>query len=448
MISCVLICLTVICLAVMFSAIFKRGFAQTVPLAVILDILIVYSAGLLGLARIGVYAALVISVICMLFAVFISIGGGDGKTLFFNVFSVGFVVFLITAVTVFVLSKDIVLDHTASDKYTLKTVYSLLSNGSFKGVPEAEGIAFPPGYAVFIYMFTALTGRVTDGNMLTGAGIFAIAMVLPVIGKVNWRNCFLALAAFPVSAAILFIGGNTFPVFNVLNADAGAILVFAMMLMTYMCCEQCGYVYWTLGLGSAMVCIIRPGGELLALLMFAIIIIDIAALGFFEVGELFAAPSKWISVVFYVLITTYGFSSWWIFAGRNKMGRLFESIQVTPERTLGFTGRLGQVFREFASGKAVLPYIIWIVIFAALCAGAALLSEGFWNKIRTGIQAVTVLIAFVGFLFTLAYAYTYIYSITTNVKETAGRYITAFIMAMLLFSVNLMVNRVKDKFFA
>ena len=448
MISCVLICLSVVFLAVMFSSIFRRGFAQTVPLAVILDILIVYSAGLLGLAKLGVYAALVFSAVGMLFSVFICIGGGEGRELFFNVFSVGFVVFLIAAAGIFMLTRDAALDHTVSDKYTLQTVYSLLSDGSFKNIPSAEGIAFPPGYAVFIYMFTALTGRVTDSSMLMGAGIFVLAMVIPVLGKINWRSCYLALAAFPLAASVLFIGGNTFPVYFVLNADAGTILVFAMMLITYMCCEQCGYVYWTLGFGSAMLCIMRPGAEFLVLLMLAVIIVDIAALGFFEVGELFAAPSKWISVVFYVLITAYGFSSWWIFCGRNRLGRLFESIQVTPERTLGFSGRLGQVFRAFTSGKAIMPYIIWLLVFVVICAGAALLSEGFWNKVRTGIQAVTVLLAFAAFLFILAYSYTYIYSITTNIKESADRYITAFIMAMLLFAVNMIVSRVKDKFFA
>jgi len=448
MISCILICLSVIFLTVMFSAIFRRGFAQTVPLAVILDVLIVYAAGLLGLAKIGVYAALIISVICVVFAVVISVGGGDGRALFFNVFSVGFAVFLITAAAVFVLSRNAALDHSFTDKYTLNTVQALISGGSFKDVPEAAGIAVPPGYAVFIYMFTALTGRVTDSNMLTGAGIFVIAMILPVLGKINWRKGYLALAAFPLAFAVLTIGGSRFPIYNALNADAGAILVFAMMLVTYMCCEQCGYVYWTLGLASAMLCIIRPGGELLAILMLVIIVIDIAALGFYEVGELFAAPSKWISVVFYFVVTAFAFASWWIFAGRNGLGRFFKSIQITPERDLGFSGRLGQVFKALFDGKTILPYVVWILIFLVICAGAALLAEGFWNRIRTGIQAVTVLMAFVLFLFILAFAYTYVYPITTNVKESVDWYITAFIIAMLLYSVNMIVNRFTDRFFA
>ncbi len=448
MISCILIILSVIFLAVMFSAIFRRGFAQTVPLAVILDVLIVYAAGLFGLAKIGVYAAFGISVVCLVFALVISIGGGDGRALFFNVFSVGFVIFLITAAAVFVLSRDVALDHTVSDKYTLKTIYSLISDGSFKNVPEAAGIAVPPGYAVFIYMFTALTGRVTDSNMITGAGIFVMAMILPVLGKINWRKGYLALAAFPLAFAALTIGGRNFPVYNAVNADAGAILVFAMMLVTYMCCEQCGYVYWTLGLGSALLCIIRPGGELLAILMLVIIIIDIAALGFYEVGELFAAPSKWISVVFYFLITAFIFASWWIYAGRNGFGRLFKIIRVTPERALGFSGRLGQVFKALISGKAILPYFLWIVIFIVICAGAAFLAEGFWNRVRTGIQAAIVLLAFIVFLFILAFAYTYVYPITANVKETVDWYITGFIIAMLLYSVNTIVNKFTDRFFA
>lgn len=448
MLQSVLICLSIICMAVMFSAIFKRCFAQTVPLAVMLEILIVYLAGLLGLVKIGVYAALAVSVICMLFAVFISIGNGDGRTLFFNVFSVGLVVFLIMAAALFVLSKDISADSSLSDGITLHMVRGFLEGGTFSDVPSAEGIAVAPGYSLFIYMYTALSGKAADANMLTGAGMFAVAMILPVLGNINWKNAYLALAAFPIAAAVLFIGGSTFPVFFSLNADAAVILVFTMMLVTYMCCEQCGYVYWTLGFGSALLCIMRPGAEFLAILMLLIIIADIAALGFFEVGELFAAPSKWISVVFYVLITAFSFSSWWIFCGRNHLGRLFENIHVTPERSLGYSGRLGQVFRAFFSGKAILPYIVWLLIFIALCAGAAFLANGFWNRVRTGIQGLIILIAFAAFMFLLAYAYTYIYPITVNVKETVDTYITAFTMSALILGVNMMVNRVRDKFFA
>lgn len=446
MLNCVIVCLSVICTSVMFSAIFKRSFEQTASLAVITNTLILYAIGLTGLVRIGVYAVLIISALFMLFAMFISIGQGDGFELLMNVFSVGLAVFVIAAGALFLYLRGTAELNSYGD--TAETIVRLLSfDGTFRDVPVVEGIGAQPGYALFVYMFTALSGTYQYQNAVFGAGIFAISMILPVVGKIRWKRAYLALIIFPVMAAVLFIGGKNFPVIGAINGDAGTILVFAMMLMTYMCCEQCGYVYWTLGLGNAMLLVMRPGSEFLVLLMFLIILIDIAALGFWEVGELFATASKWISVIFYFLITTLAFISWWIYAGTKSIPRLFGSIQMTAERGLAFSGRAGQVFRAFFQGKAILPYWLWMVIFVAVAVGAAFLAKGFWNRIRTGIQAAIVLLSLVVFMFVLAFAYTHIYPIATNIKESVDIYLTAYVMAALIFVVGLTANKFMNRFF-
>lgn len=448
MIFYALCCVSVIFLAVTFSAIFERRFEETAALAVFTEILLLYIAGFLGQLAIGAIAVLVISVIALLVSVCICLSAARFKDLAVNTFTLGFVAFLILIVLIYRMSEA----ATAGSSPVVDAIKLMLENNSFAkvGVSSIGKIGYQPGYSLFGFFFTTLNGSFSEADVIRGANIFAAAMILPVMSRMKWKVGYIGIFVIPAMYLLPWTVYSNIPVFNVLSADTAVALVFAFMLSTYMCCEQSGYVYWTLGLGSAVLCLMRPGAEFVAALMLIIVILDIAAFGFFETRDMFEKPGRWISIVAYFALTGAAFLSWWVYSWEHSITRIFDCIYITEARSENFEAILSQITSAISgsgtSSNGHISYLVWILIIAVLGGAAAALADGFWNRIRAGIQAFIVIIGFFIYIYMLAFVYTYIFPVGTDITETLDLFMAGYIFAAFMFSVCFVINKIMDRF--
>ncbi len=447
-----LCCVSVIFLAVMFSAIFRRRFEETAALAVFTEILLLYAAGFLGQLAIGAIAILVISVIAMIVSVCICLSAARFKELAVNTFTLGFVAFLILLVLIYRMTEGLTVDTAGSAGPVVETIRNMLEHNNFAkvGLSSVGKIGYQPGYALFGFFFTTLQGSFSDANVLRGANILLAAMILPIMSRMKWRIGYIGIFVIPAMYLLPWVVSSNITMYNVVNPDAATAMVFAFLLTTYMCCEQSGYVYWTLGLGSAVLCLLRPGAEFIAALMLVIVIIDIAALGFFETRELFVRPGRWISMVAYIALTAGAFLSWWVYAFEHGITRVFDCIYITDARAENFEKILSQITSAVTGSGTTsngrITYLVWIIIFAVLGGAAAALADGFWNRIRAGIQALIVLVGFVAYLYILAFAYTYIFPVGVDITETLDIFMAGYIIAAFIFFLNFVIHKILDRF--
>jgi len=436
-------------MAIMFSAIFDKRFEETVGLGVITEMLLLFAGGHLGHLPIVAIAVLVISVIAMIVSLCVCLSAAAFKKLAINTFSLGFVAFILLLLLIYKMTEGLTLESAGSLGPVADSIRFMVENEDFTrvGVSQVTGIGYQPGYALFGYLFTALNGSFNEVDILRGANVFAAAMIMPLMNRMRWKNIYIGIFMIPAVYLIPWVVSGQLPVFNSLNADAAAALVFGFLLVTYMCCEQSAYVYWTLGLGSAALCLIRPGSELLAGLMFLIVVLDIAGIGFFETKNVFEKGGRWISIVAYAALTAGAFVSWWIYAYGHNIVRFFDCVYLTDARKEAFSGILKQITaRASVPGPVGITPILWMVIFAVLGGAAAALSEGFWNRIRAGIQTLVVILGFVAFLYLLAFVYTYIMPSGTEIGAQADMFIAGYILAGILFAINFVTDKIMDRF--
>ena len=92
----ILICLTLIAHTIGYSGLFKKKFEECLPLSIFGSILILYVAGLFAKLRVGVVVVIGISCILFLAGLTKSLIKKQMKEFVTNVFSVGFVIFLLS----------------------------------------------------------------------------------------------------------------------------------------------------------------------------------------------------------------------------------------------------------------------------------------------------------------------------------------------------------------
>ncbi|MGI6071616.1 MAG: hypothetical protein ACOX75_01190 [Lachnospiraceae bacterium] len=447
-----LTCTCLVCLAIMYSAIFNRRFEETLALSVFSHMLLLYISAIIGYLSIGVIAVSALSVAGMIIAVLVCLYREKFKNLVINTFTLGFVAFVFFLLIIVVVTEGMTLPSDGPSELMAGYVRMIAENEGIKKVatlPFAK-IGYQPGYALFAYEFTALQSGFSDANVLRAACIFVVAMILPILSKIKWKSIVIGIFLVPTAGLLPWLTYPAMPMFNVLNVDVAVALTFGFMLVTYMCNKQSGFVYIALGLGSAALCIMRPWAEILGLVMLIIVVLDILCLGFRDTVDLFDRPGSWISIVFYIALAGASFLSWWVFAAKNGIHKWTQCIFITNERKEALDGILSQI-HDALSGTATegiirLSYIWWIVIILVMGLGAAVLGDGLLNKIRVGAQAVIVVAGFYVYMYGLAFVYAYVYPVDADITETLNTYLLVYLIGAVLFILNHSINAVMNRF--
>ena len=443
MIFYALICASLLAITVGYCAMFKRRFEECVGLGVLTDIIIMFIAGYLGHLNLGAIAVAVISAISLIAGICICLSRGEFRELATSYFSLAFFIFLGGMVLVYFTCKDLTL--TGSDAAT-SLIKLIASNESIEKVATADfaKIGWAPGYALFCYMFTALSGSLTDGYVIGGATIFVLAFILPVINRMKWKA--IVPGIFSAAVMLLIPWVISTECLNTVNADLACGLVFGFMLIAVLDREYSGYGFVSLGLGSCALFLMRPGAELLAAVALLVVVVDVIACGWKKMVPMFTS-ARWFSIVIYAVLTGAGFLGWWVYAADHGITRLYDCLYITEARAANLAGNVTTVAQYLAKGQiGGISYDWWIVILAVLGCAAALLQKDFWDRIHTGVRAMAVIVGFAVFTFGLALAFTYIFPVDYDYTGMLQGYLSAYILGMLLFMVTTVLNSIMDRF--
>ena len=448
----ILICVALIAMAAGYSGLFKKKFAMMMPLSVFTSILILYVAGLTAHMKIGTVAFLGVSGLVFLAGITKSIARREMKLFVANVLNFGFVVFLALLGLIYFMTDGRLLSRFDEFTHWGLTVKNYVIFDGFANVPGSttHGAGYQPGISLFCYLFTSLREQVNECDMLKGIDVFVVAMLLPVFRRVTWKRFVIGIILIPVVLFAPWLFAPTILPYNNLLIDCAMAVTFAFLLYHYFTNGQSKTNYFMMGMGSAVLVLIRPGSEAFALMILIMIIVDVI---FFERDEFKTLCKKagWIMPAFYVLITVASWLSWRLFTTANKMMQVFDYID--PSGQEGASS--GSITQNFFAAMTKVPekaairisFVAWIFVFLALSAFIVLLSKGAKQRFRNGLFSLLVIGGYLVYAGALLYMYHHLFSEYEALNlASLSRYMYTFILGAVLFYLYMIIESVFARF--
>lgn len=448
----VLICAALVCMAIGYSGLLKKRFAVMMPLSVFSSILILYIFGLLGRMKLGTVVFLGAAFILFLLGVTKSLVRREMKAFSENVLNFGLVFFLAALVLIYYMTDGRLLSRFDEFTHWGLTVKNYMIFDGFANIAGSttHGAGYQPGISLFCYLFTSLRDQVNECDMLKGIDVFVVALLLPIFRRISWKRVVIGIFLIPFVICLPWLFSTSIIPYNNLYIDCAMSVTFAFLLYHYFTNVQNKATYFILGMGSAVMILIRPGSEAFALMVLIMIVIDIL---FFRRTEFRALCKRggWVLPVFYVLISAASWLSWRLFTSANQMMQVFDYIDPA-----GQTEAASETITEsfLAAMKSVpehaqirVSYIIWLIIFAVLAFFVVLLTKGARERVRSIVFSVLVLAGYVLYAGALLYMYTHLFTeYEGKTLASLERYMATFLLGALIFFLYMIIERIFERF--
>lgn len=448
----ILICLALIGMAAGYSGLFKRKFAVMMPLSVFSSILILYVAGLFGHMKLGVIIFLGIAGFLFLAGLTKSLIRREMKAYASNVLNFGFVFFLAALVLIYYMTDGRLLSRFDEFTHWGLTVKNYMIFDGFANIKGSttHGAGYQPGISLFCYLFTSLREQVNECDMLKGMDVYMVAMLLPIFRRINWKRFVFGIFLIPIVLFAPWLFASYIIPYNTLYIDAAMAVTFAFLLYHYFTSDQDKVTYFILGMGSAVMILIRPGSEAFALMLLIMIVIDTLLFRRDEFGKL-CKKRGWLMPIFYVVISVASYLSWRIFTSANKMMQVFDYIEPSGQEgsssgtiTSNFIAALTRV-PENATIK--ISFVVWLIVLAVMAFIVIILAKGAKERGRMIVMSILMLIGYI--LFAAALLYMYIHLFTAYEGENLAsfeRYMFTFIMGSAIFFLYMIVEKIFARF--
>ncbi len=449
----ILLVLSLVVMAIAYTAFMRRRIEVTLPLSIFTVILVLYIFGLFGKLKWGVYAFGVLTILAFLIGFTKVIALKEFKKFMGNIFTVGFFVFIGAVIFIWFMTQGRLLsrfDEFTHWGLTVKNYFIFDGFANIKG-STTHGAGYQPGVSLFCYFFTALKGKFSESDALRAMNIFVVAMLLPIFRKITWKRVVLGICMIPLIGAIPWLFSFVITPYNTLYADAALAVTFAFLLFQYMTHGQNIANYVSLGLASAVLILIKPSSEVFALAVFLLIIIDVLAFRRKEFSEMWKKKGGWFGFVFYIVISIASYVSWKLFTAKNHMLQVFDYIEVTETKTKDATSIITNfvkaLFKNTDNEKLNMPYVWWILIFACLALIAIILIKDKKDKGRTVLFSILLIVGYIGFLASLCFMYVFLF-IPEEAATLASmdRYICTYILGVVIFFIYLIIDAVFQRF--
>ena len=449
----ILICLTLIAHTIGYSGLFKKKFEECLPLSIFGSILILYVAGLFAKLRVGVVVVIGISCILFLAGLTKSLIKKQMKEFVTNVFSVGFVFFLLSLAFIYYMTAGRLLSRFDEFTHWGLTVKNYILFDGFANVAGSttHGAGYQPGISLFCYLFTALRRYMNECDVLQAMNIYTVAMLLPIFRKITWKRVILGIFLLPLVYVLpwLFVSGIV--PFNTLYVDCAMAVTFGSMLLHYYTHEQDGFNYFGLMLYSASIILVKPGSEFFALMILGMVFLDVLFFRRREFGGMCKKKAGWIMPIVYVVISALSYLSWKLYTAHFNMKQVFDYIAVTEESTASAGTILDNfkaaLFQTSGDGKFHLSYVMWLAVFAVIGLFIVLLAKGGREKGRAILYSFLVILGYAGY--TAALLYMYVYLFTPYEGEhlaSMDRYMYTYILGAIVFLVYMLVYQIISRF--
>ncbi len=435
-----------------YSGLFKRKFAVMMPLSVFTSILILYVAGLTGHMKIGVIAFLGVSGILFLLGLTKSLVRREMKDYASNVLNFGFVVFLAALVLIYYMTDGRLLSRFDEFTHWGLTVKNYMIFDGFANIKGSttHGAGYQPGISLFCYLFTSLRDQVNECDMLKAMDVYVAAMLLPIFRRISWKRFVFGIFLIPFVLFVPWLFATYIIPYNTLYIDAAMALTFAFLLYHYFSSDQDKVNYFVMGMGSAVMILIRPGSEFFALMILIMVIIDALLFRREDFGKM-CRKGGWLLPIFYVVISAASYLSWRFFTSANKMMQVFDYIEPSGQEAATTevikTNFLSELSRIPENATIKISFITWAIVFVIMAFFVVLLSKGAKERSRMIIMSILMIIGYV--LYAAALLYMYIHLFTEYEGENLAsfeRYMYTFIMGCAVFFLYMIIEKIFARF--
>ena len=298
----IFICLTLIAQTFGYSGIFKKKFEECLPLSIFSSILVLYVAGLFAQLRMGVVIAIGISYVLFLAGLTKSLIKKEMKEYVVNIFSVGFVIFLLALAFIYYMTAGRLLSRFDEFTHWGLTVKNFILFDGYANVAGSttHGAGYQPGISLFCYYFTALRRYMNECDVLQAMNIYTVAMLLVVYRKITWKRIIIGIFMLPLIFIMPWLFVSAIIPYNTLYVDCAMAVTFGSMLFHYYTHEQEGFLYYGMLLYSAVIILIKPGSEFFALMVLGMVILDVLLFRRKEFGQMCKKAGRWLLPVLYV----------------------------------------------------------------------------------------------------------------------------------------------------
>lgn len=438
-------------MAMGYSGLFKRRFAVMMPLSVFSSILVLYVFGLTGHMKLGVIVYIGAAGLVFLAGLTKCIIKRQMKDYVSDNFNFGFVFFIVALTLVFYMTDGRLL--TRFDEFTHwgLTVKNYVIFDGFANVAGSttHGAGYQPGMSLFVYLFTSLRDQVNECDMLKAMDVYVIAMLLPIFKRISWKRVVIGIFLIPVVLFAPWLFNPAIVPYNTLYIDAAMAVTFAYLLYHYYSSDQKKGTYYVMGMGSAVMVLIRPGSEAFALMILIMVAIDAFIINRTEFFKM-CKGKGWLAPVFYVVMSVASWLSWRIFTSANHMMLVFDYVEPSRAEAEG-----NVISANFFKALSAVPenatikvsYIVWAIIFAVMGVIVILLYRERTEKIRAGVYSILMIAGY--FIYAAALLYMYIHLFTAYEGETLAsfsRYMYTYVLGAVLFFLFMIIEGIFNRF--
>ena len=188
--------------SVIGSTFLKKRYEEMLPLTVFSIMLIMFIFFLFNKLVFGLYFIYLLCTFLYLFSIYYIIKNADKrKDILKRFFSPGFLIFILSAITIFIITKDFFV--ALCDELRLwaaypKALYYYNDTDLYHVLGNMQGRI--PGMPVFMYFITKTLGVFKDSILFLSYGIVSLSIFLPLAKKVTWKKWYLVILL-----SILFI---------------------------------------------------------------------------------------------------------------------------------------------------------------------------------------------------------------------------------------------------
>ncbi len=186
------------------AAVLKKRFEETLPLAVMGIVAILFCFYIFNFVNIGFYFVLTLCIGCYIAALVYVIKKKELKSALQHFFTPGLLVFIILLISYILIQKGNAVKWWDELRLWAATPKSIFYTGKLQLGEEAYLFpsmqSYPPGMPLFQFFFSKVSGSFNDFRLFLGYSIVGAVMMLEVTKRLKWRQ---AVLCFPLTILLL-----------------------------------------------------------------------------------------------------------------------------------------------------------------------------------------------------------------------------------------------------
>ncbi len=445
--------LALMLMTIAYVGAFKRKFEEMLPVSIFTVMLIIYGFGYFGMLKIGAIVVIGASAIGFIISLSKNIACKTNKEMAGKTFSFGFFVFVGIVVLAYIVTANALANGLADGEW-VETLKRMLAFGEIRanvGAADVTRVAFQPGVALLAYPFVLFMEAVDPATVMAVSNIFVLSLLLPIFSKLKWKQCIISILILPLVFLLPWLMPNELAPINTMTPYIGTAVLAAYALYVYFSNEQTVYTYYALGLASAVLCLMQPGSEAFAIMIFLLVLIDIIFIKHSDFGGLTKKPAAFLMPVFYILITAAAIVSWRLAAFAEFKGQVYDVLSLAALKTESFT----TIFTRFKyylivadpeSAISLAP-VLWLAVAAVIALVAILFAKGGRERIRMTVYSFLIFVGFAAYSMMVTLTYTCAFNTEGGtVLPHVEPFVYTYILMALIFFTYMLEDRIFVRF--